>query len=237
MPISKRITWAYGVTTVQKRLDDPLPRTLASLAAGGFDKPHLFIDGACDGVRPDLAVTTHQPSVKTAGNWILAAWELYLRSPFADRYVIFQDDILVYKELRQYLECCEYPTKGYCNLCTYPENLSRAGGHAGWYPSNQKGRGAQALMFNSGAIATLLSQPHLVSRMQNSRNRHRSVDGVVVDALRSPGYREYVHNPSLVDHVGHNSCLDHLPILDIKSFRGEQFDLLQLNPSPIRYED
>jgi hypothetical protein len=38
-------TWAYGITTVPSRLTTLLPRTITSLAAAGFDKPHLFVDG------------------------------------------------------------------------------------------------------------------------------------------------------------------------------------------------
>ena len=64
--------WSYGVTTVPKRLGDLLPRTLASLSKSGFPKPRLFVDGGkheADYKSFGLEITTHQPRLKTFGNW------------------------------------------------------------------------------------------------------------------------------------------------------------------------
>src|SRR5688572_13834079 len=97
------VRWAYGVTTVPKRRRDLLPRTLGSLAAGGFAAPWLFVDG-CDElpgwraefVAPGRAagVTCRYPLVRAYANWGLALGELWLRDPHADRYAVFQDDFV-----------------------------------------------------------------------------------------------------------------------------------------------
>src|SRR5688500_19007244 len=99
--------WAYGVTTVLARRHDLLPRTLASLRAAGLDQPRLFVDG-CTHLEADrleretkLPVTARYPFVRTACSWILAMYELYLRDRGADRFAMFQDDVIVCKDLRR----------------------------------------------------------------------------------------------------------------------------------------
>jgi len=233
----KKVSWAYGVTTVPQRVDELLPRTLASLAAGGFDSPRLFVDGVKDATDYDkfgFNVTTRNPQIKVFGNWVLSMWELYLRDPDADRYALFQDDFVTCRNLRQYLEVCSYPAKGYWNLYTFPENekLVEPGGSTGWFLSRQTGRGAVALVFNREAVVTLLEQPHIVRRsISAGRRRYRAVDGAIVESFRKVGWSEYTHNPSLVQHTGMKSTVrkDGIPEKwESKTFRGEDFDALEL---------
>jgi hypothetical protein len=217
------LRWAYGVTTVPARVDDLLPRTLTSLAAAGFDRPRLFVDGA----RPDdvtrymgsfgLDVTGHLPAVRVHGNWCLSMHELWIRHPDAERFALFQDDLLAVKNLRQYLERVPYPdgpvgirtdrTPGYLNLYACPaeekRNLPR-----GFSESNQNGRGALALVFSREALLTLLSARHLLERPADPVRGWRAVDGGIVDSMRKAGWREYVHSPSLVKHLGTVSTFD-----------------------------
>jgi hypothetical protein len=42
------LTWSYGITTVPKRQNSLLQRTVKSLGEAGFDHPHLFVDGCVD---------------------------------------------------------------------------------------------------------------------------------------------------------------------------------------------
>lgn len=221
--------WAYGITTVPSRFHDPLPRTLKSLAEAGFDAPWIFVDGGSE-VPPPLSkyrITYRTPKVGIFGSWILALWELYLRNPDVDRYAIFQDDFVTYKNLRQYLEQCNYPDRGYWNLYTFPENERKL---EGWYLSNQKGKGAVALVFDRLTVRKLLGHQHMPDRVQDVARRNQFVDGAVVDCLRKQNYREYVHNPSLVQHTGIVSTVGHKYGSDASTFRGEDFDALDLSP-------
>lgn len=231
------MNFVYGVTTVPQRLKDHiLHRTLRSLAAAGFDEPRLFVDGA--GISDSTAnayeqfgldVTVRYPAVLAAGNWILSLWELYAREPFATKYIIFQDDIVVSKNLKEYLKQCKNP-EGHCyyNLCTYPANFALANGYHGWYLSNQRGKGAQALMFGVETVIKLLGQSCFAEHMQAARVGHRRIDGSVEHSLTKLGFREYVHNPSLVFHTGTISTIRPGRQPDANSFRGEDFDSLEL---------
>jgi len=229
------IEWACGVTAVASRLrDGTLDRTLASLERGGFTDLRLFVDGikfpiGWNSEYKDLPITCHDPALKIQGNFHLALSELFLRQPHADRYAIFQDDLVTYKNLRQYLEELPYPKDGYLNLYTFAQNEKPLNG---WYPSNQLGKSAVALVFDNLAVRTLLTSEHWILRhWREARNPDRKwkfIDGGIVEAFRQAGFKEYVHNPSLVQHTGTKSTLGNSRHALANTFRGEDFDAMDL---------
>lgn len=223
------MNWSYAVTTTPNRRDNLLPRTLESLRAGGFDRPRLFVDGP-PGTHDDLGlpVTYRGETIKTFGNFYLGLLELVIREPNADRYAMFQDDLVTYWNLRQYLEKCADPPRGYWNLYTFPHNLVRCNGHEGWSHSDQMGKGAVALMFCRDAAHTLLTQWHMVVKSADPKRGWKNLDGCVVTAMKAVGYKEYVHNPSLVQHTGDSSSIGNARHQKANSFRGEEYDALEI---------
>jgi glycosyltransferase involved in cell wall biosynthesis len=163
-------------------------------------------------------------------------WELYIRNPNADRYAIFQDDFVTYKNLRQYLDSQPYPKRGYWNLYTFPVNQKLAKGTKGFYLSNQMGKGAVALVFNKEAVQVLLNSKHFVNKVAAVRHPTSSVDGAIVTAMKNEGYLEYVHNPSLVQHTGLQSSMGNInkPENLATSFRGQEFNAMDLTNNPIK---
>lgn len=235
--------WAYAITTAVtptgSRRGDLFPRTLASLKAAGFDSPKLFVDGDRDGGSWErefgLETVTRYPNIRTYGHWALSLAELYIRNPEAERYAMFQDDFVTGKNLRRYLERCPYPERGYWNLYTF--GLKKDGSNAnhkllegkkGWHVSNQNGRGAVALVFDRATVVQLLSHRHFVERPQDPKRGWRAVDGGVVSSLTKSGWKEYVHNPSLVQHTGLNSSMGNPRFEPSPIFPGEGFDFLSL---------
>lgn len=220
-----------------------LPQTLSSLAAAGFGSPRIFLDNADhrDAVAYEdkfgLAVTVRSPKIRTHGNWTLALHELYVRQPDAERYAIFQDDLIASRNLRGYLDWCEYPAQGYWNLYTFPVNQKRAprnergGTLEGWYRSDQTGQGAVALVFSREAVLLLLTSRHLAERPMDPDRGWRAVDGGIVSSFRKVGWSEHVHSPSLVQHVGDRSTMGNRRHEQAVSFKGEDFDALELIPS------
>lgn len=119
------VTWSYGVVTVGARINELLPRTLASLYEGGFDSPRLFVDGCEDPSvydRFNLPKTIHEPRITHFRNWSLALAEMYFRDPNCTYYAIFEDDLVAVRNLRSYLEQCARPIRAYWNLYTFPVN-------------------------------------------------------------------------------------------------------------------
>lgn len=249
--------WQVGVTTCDKRANDPiLIRTLNSLDAAGFPPPRIFADAVGHDAaatlqqKLGLEVTTHSPRIRAFGNFWLGLHELYNRDPAADRYVMAQDDFVAYRNLREYLERTPYPMRSYLNCYLFPSGeqfLAKQGTKTvGWHPSNQLGKGAVLLVFDRAATQTLLSQRHMIDRVTDPLRGWRSLDGGVVEAMKIAGWTEMVHYPSLVQHTGEVSSIDKrkgVTGLDenfdawrwpehtfASTFRGETFDALDLLP-------
>lgn len=238
--MSKPIKWAYGVTTVPSRMQDLFPQTLSSLCDAGFDKPTIFLDGANHKLavayeeRFKLEVVNHYPAIRTFGNWELALRELFIRNPTAHRYAIFQDDLVTYRNLRHYLERTTTLPNAYYNLYTFPQNQQLVPKEPntnkyveGWHKSNQMGRGAVGLVFDRLGVLTIMQGKLLAERPLDCLNGTSRVDGVVSDVLKKAGYTEYIHHPSLVQHLGFHSTMRSDKQEKAISFRGENFDALQ----------
>lgn len=239
--------WSYGITTVPSRRYTTLPKTLASLKAGGFEQPHLFVDGGGENYDGLGCITTlREVPLRAFGNWITSLWELYILRPSAHRIVIFQDDVLCYKNLRQYLEKVEMPKRGYLNLITQLDNevmiRDRPFGflESGLMdrPSDrQTGLGALGLVFDREALLTLLCAWHILVKPLDPQVGHRKIDGAVVQAMNAAGFREYIHNPTLLTHIGEESTIGNNDPITGKtmfrepwSWRGPEFDALDLLP-------
>lgn len=246
--------WSYGITTVPSRRSDLLPTTLQSLREGGFSEPRLFVDGCSlaegEAYARDLGleVSPRAPALRAFSNWYLALMELYVRSPHADRYAIFQDDLVTYRNLRSYLDRCPFPEKGYWNLYTFRDNEHIIEGQAegSWHEATllrsgprdsegkfyyQTGRGAVGLVFNREGVITLLSSRHMLLRPQDSKRGYKLIDGGVVTAMNKEGWREYVHCPTLLGHRGALSAVKPGKYsLPEKTFRGESHDALSFLP-------
>lgn len=252
---SSGMKWVYGITTVAERRDSLLPRTLRSLSAAGFPTPRLFIDGA-ENIEPwkhfNLPITARYPKVRAFGNWVLSLAELLLRDGNADRYAIFEDDVLFTRNLRQYLEALPFPKRGFWNLYTRQPGHQLAPpspNYRGWYLSNQKGKGALGLIFNRDGVLDLLShKEHVISRpIHASDGWQWRTDTAIIEAMSQLGYKEYIHAPSLTQHTGIRSTIPRpkkrggeeykkwLPHTMAISFPGEEFDateLLRRNDGP-----
>jgi GT2 family glycosyltransferase len=237
--MSDGLSWSYGITTVPERSGGLLLRTVESLRAAGFSYPHLFVDGCSDATayrELGLPVTTHQRNVRTTGHWILSLWELWAKNPHADRFAIFQDDMVANIGLRDYLDHCKWPgEKSYLNLLTFRENHELLKDAAvGWHRSNQRGMGAVALVFDAVAVKAILSSPHLVGWIKDRSRGHRLVDRAISQSLGKLGFTEWVHNPSLIQHTGEVSSMGSDKHPQSTCFRGEDFDATTLLSDDVR---
>lgn len=244
---TKVSNWAYGVTTCKARIDTLLPKTLVSLHNGGFTAPIVFADGCGDPValsdRLHLNVVARgKVPLSTVGNWVMGLWELLIRNPTADKFAMFQDDLIMSAGVKEYLDKCKWPEKGYLNLYTFPLNQavapSAANGKAGtWFEAKecangplyygrlgQKGLGAVALCFTRDAVIDLLSSRHVVERPIDAVYPTKKLDGCIVTAMNKAGWREWCHDPSLVQHVGAESSIGNRPHPLATSFKGEEWN-------------
>lgn len=230
-----KIKWAVGLTTVRERLGTTLQPTLQSLEDAGFDKPHLFVDDVSmlewcqrsDGLM-EYNATVRGNRVRTFINYVLGLAELYARNPQADRYVMFQDDVVLSRNVRHYLDRLRMPDKSYWNLHAFPVNERLFGEEPGWYKSDQSGKSATGLIYSNQGVMDLLTHTNTITRPKEVKG-HQNIDGWVMNTLRKRmQYVEYCHNPSLLQHVGHQSSMGHSRYQQSRSFRGEDFDCMEL---------
>lgn len=237
--VMPRRDWAYGVTTVPSRRFTTLQRSLESLTRAGFERPRLFVDGTLDVdsyKTLNCPLTMRDTNVKAYGNWILSLVELYIRQPQAERYAIFQDDVIYAQNLRDYLNTIEMDNKTYLNLYTAPSNnvVKPRDFQRGFYPSNQYGRGGLALVFDNDGVRLLFHHSHIINKPKAVRNPTQSLDGAVIEVMRQSGWKEMVHAPSLTQHIGNGatSILEdperHNRIPVSSTFAGEDYDARQL---------
>jgi hypothetical protein len=249
---NRPIEWVAAMTTVASR-SNLRDCTLESLRISGFSDITLYVDGVYGSI--DVPAVYRGANIKTYNHWVLTLTEMFLRNSEADRYVIFQDDFVCCRNLKEYLEKCSYPSDGYLNLFTFMgnETIHRRVGvlkggkivkkkekkiypTAGWHRSNQLGQGGLALVFNNEAVVDLLSSRHMYERRWDHERRDKFLDGAVVTAMNKAGRYEYVHNPSLIQHMGKKSSMgnddwghtDKNP--DSLYFPGEDFDALSFLP-------
>lgn len=224
--------WAIGVTTVPERACVSLPITLESLERGGFTSLRLFVDGSEDSSRYrhfGLEVTCRWPKVRGFGNWWLGLWELYIRQPRADLYAMFQDDILCCRNVKQYLETKPLPANGYGSMCLYPQNYRTQNPRNQWVLATGNGLGAQGLLFTrDGMLALIGAKNNNILHKPSHSNGHQNIDGAIVDTLSDAGWKEYVHAPSLICHIGEESVMNHPRQPDTAEFLGEDFDAMSL---------
>lgn len=204
---------AVGITSTYQRMENLLAETRASIERAGFVYYEIFID---DRLTP-------------FGNWIVGLWRLRILHPRATRYLMLQDDLLACGGLRKYLERMKLPFRGYLNLYTAEENEPTETRQRTWHKAKHHGVGAVALMFDSVAVTKLLSSKRVATWNQSSGGR-KGIDYVVSTAMKDVGYVEYVHSPSLVQHVGDHSTLGEERIRRAISFPGEDFDCSKLTP-------
>ena len=175
-----------------------------------------------------------------------------------------QDDVVFSKNVRQHVERCWRPSlgsispmelKGWLNLFTFDlnEQVIAAKPLGTWHESaeligsgkkgRQCGKGALAYVFSNQGVEALLSHPTMIAKCRSSRPR-TGVDGAVTDAMNAMGWREWVSNPSLCDHIGGDcSVIDKQIDAEVKSgnrphvrpgfpkcqtFSGTEFDCLSL---------
>lgn len=224
------MNWAYGVITVPERRYKYLPKTLESLKQAGFRTPTLFVDGHLGSFKEfNLPIVKRYSRIHAFGNWILALLELWIRNPRADRFAIFQDDFITYPNLKEYLDTCELKSDQYWNLLTFPQNEALWDRKTlGWYPSNQFGRGAVALVFNYDCLYKILTSPYIMAKPRNKDNPHRSIDGCLVTSMTKSGVTEMVHYPTLIYHIGDGTSIGNRQHAKPASFQGQSFDAKRL---------
>ncbi|MCH9776822.1 MAG: hypothetical protein K0U90_10350 [Planctomycetes bacterium] len=204
-------SWSVGVTTAPRAVS-VLDRTLESLSRAGWPEIHVFAE-------PDSVVTHkadqcywHQRGkiLGAFSNWYISLTELVLLDPHADAYLLCQDDIVLSRDTRPYLEKVLWCNEGSQVLSIYCAEVHDEPNHIGFnqLDADWNTCGALALIFPNAVARALLCDPLFLDHRRNGpSNGDACIDSVLGRWCRRSNIRYYVHHPSLVQHTGHYSSL------------------------------
>jgi hypothetical protein len=200
--------WAVGITTAPRR-QPTLARSLKSLAEAGWEEPRLFAEPDVE-IPPHLPVSRRDIRLGAFPNWYLGLTELVLREPLADAYLMCQDDVLLARNLRSYLERTLWPSEkvgvvsAYCP--SHYEKNEKPGFQIevrGWDTW-----GALAYIFPNPSARALLCDPLVVNHRHHgpAAGMHH-IDCVVGSWCLRNNLPYFVHAPSLAQHIGATSTI------------------------------
>ena len=205
-PADQVKTWEVGVTTAPRRLPT-LERCAESIIKAGWPDPILFVDGKVE-LPPNLAhlrTCTRRPAIGAFPNFALSLAELYMRNPFADAYMMIQDDALLLETpaTREYLERALWMTKGPCLASLYcSTKYSRD--VPGWHLFEEPWVwGAVAFVFSRDAVRAFLSCANWIEHraLPDDEGLVR-IDILIGQFAEQHGIPVHFPSPSLVQHIG-----------------------------------
>jgi hypothetical protein len=157
-----------------------------------------------------LPGTLRSPEAGAWPNHYLALFELTLRHPDADAFLVLQDDALVYdgEDVRVYLEEVLWPAGPPPVVSLYcPEPYTA--GSPGWHRFRKAWLwGAQAFVFSPEAARMYLLDPDVCQhRWRSARGGLTQIDALIGWWARRRRVPVWFPTPSLVQHVGESSTL------------------------------
>lgn len=197
--------WAVGVTTAPRK-PATLFETIASIRSAGWHDMLVFAepDSQTSGLGQGVQIVRRSDTLGAWPNWILALSELYLRSPQADAYLLFQDDVILCEGVREYLEAELWPRERLAFVSLY----CSAGydSHSGRYaepPSADGYIGALALAFPPQAVRSLLSSGLIwAHRLRPGTGGVNGIDFALGRWAAQRALPGLFHQPSLAQHIG-----------------------------------
>ncbi len=226
--------WAVGMTTAP-RTESTMERSLRSVSAAGWNEIQIFAEPGSV-IPPEtagLCVTHRAETMGVLGNWFLGLTELVQRKPDADAYVMLQDDVVLAKNVRQYLESTLWPSERVGLVSVYcPEPYrQKTGFHE--VNSNKGLLGALTWILPPGTAKWLVTAGLAAYLRQRTLTREtRRLDVLIGNVLAQAGWPAYYAAPSLAEHIGTHSTLwpgiGESPRRRAADFVGEPFDARNL---------
>ncbi len=204
-------SWGVGMTTAPRR-ESTLECSLQSLSGAGWDHFCLFVDGDVEvpaGLSGQIT-TRRNPSVGAWPNFYLSLLELLMRFPFAEAFLMVQDDVLfpAHPGLRSYLERVFWPgdKPGLVSLFCPSEYTHVANGwhryEGAWF------WGAQAFVFSRDAAQKFAASDFIVGHRWSTRTQGlANIDWLIGEWADRNDVPVYYPTPSLVQHIGRTSSI------------------------------
>jgi hypothetical protein len=235
--------WAVGIVTAPRDGVSYLEQTTESLLAAGFADFTIFGEPGCD----LTAYPKHTIRPVVYGdwtNWFCGLAETIYRNPEADYVAMFEDDVVVCKNSRRYLEESLPQLDEFATFSLYTPGIYHKQS-ARLFHNQQNGPetvSTLSVVFRMETALRFLADPMNVGHRSSGRNyfgkdiSNTGKDIVIGLWAESLGLPIYFHTPSLAQHIGDVSTLPLEPNSRLKryacSFPGDDFDATDLLDYP-----
>lgn len=225
--------WSVGITTC-KRKASTINDLILQVLDNGWNRITVYADAGSDAEPCDNARVVYRDVVYGCWtNWICGLMEMYCVDRKADVYAMFEDDIEMCLGLRPYLESVipslEY--LGALSLYTPPHQAKKAKGLFCIHDESYRGGfmwGTQAVIFTNTSLASFLSSKSSIEHLRTETGReNKNRDSAIGLWAKQSGHRVYYHTPSLVQHIGKESAINH-EHHEALDFVGKDFDATAL---------
>lgn len=222
--------WNVSITTC-RRNQNLLSSTLSCIEAAGWQNYTVYAEpGSCDSDGPRV------DRLRNFGcwtNWICALFEAFQLDVDADLFAIFEDDIQICKNVRPYLDAI-LPSLGlFGAIALYtPSHLKKSAfGLQCIHDESYMGArmwGTQGIVFTSESLASFLTYRSTVMfRREGLGVVNKNRDSALGMWAKQSCKKVYYHTPSLVQHVGNESTIQHA-FHESEDFAGADFDAMSL---------
>lgn len=195
--------WSVGITTAPRHGGTSyLADTVKSLEQAGWPDVTIFGDY---GSKPFKGIPTHIVQDRRVGSWpnFQRALRWMREHVRADAYMVCQDDILLARHCREWLEPELWPFPKIGCMDLYVSAVTSQDMTAGWYASQDEpyGTGALAVVMPRESVDALLDNPTGKGSMSKT--------DYFLEKFCCDTQRPFVrHNPSLVRHIGKVSTFE-----------------------------
>ncbi|ODA31440.1 hypothetical protein [Planctopirus hydrillae] len=208
--------WGVGITTAPREIPT-LDATLDSVSRAGFTEVQLFAEpdtplpSRKNSHRQNVTISQRGTTLGAFPNWYVSLTELVLSQPKAKGYLLLQDDAELAASLVPYLEQifpeCPLPQGIYSLYCPAHEARPQTRGFVAIDPGWQAW-GALAYLVSPLTARRLLTDRSILDhRPHGPAAGLKNIDSVVGWWCRRAGVPYFVHQPSLVRHLGETSTL------------------------------
>lgn len=206
--------WAVGVTTAPRPVAT-VSRTVESLKQSGFH-PIVFAEPRSD-VNLDCLVIERQHRLGCWRNYVQTIKDLLQLRPQAEAIAIFQDDIVVCRDLRDFLEHDLWPSAQTGVVSLYSAEEYEAGESVGIDRRGKMILGLCAAIYPRHIAEKLVSDEyskdwrgcHAQQGYVDDPVKKKAADTWVAESLKKMNKKVYHYRPSLAQHVAETSAIGH----------------------------
>ena len=191
-------TWGVGLTTAPRK-NSTLEITLKSVHEAGWENPDIFND---------------KDKVGSWKTWLDSLRILVEKYPKANAYLMLQDDIILCKNVRSYLERTLWPdSQDRIAVCSFYTSAIYFQSTPGWHPL-KLGKETPFNLHGELLCGVTLLFPNIIAKKILAENQanpgEKSLDVRIGHWAKSQGLTPWMHSPSLAQHIAlTNSALTH----------------------------